>query len=251
MAKNSLDKTREIKVLLAQIKAFIDTIQDILNNKDAAEHNRYVAYKDMAYMYNDFAEQVQKVLDISSIIYTFQVDKMPGFMDTVWGMQKKILEQILLSSKLLCATLEGSVDFVDDEFDNIENFISSRLRTVIFSKPEKEIEIQNAVESLLLGRGLNKGTDYDRESGKFEFSGKEYIPDFIIQKLKLCIEVKLLRLGRKSRVIDEISADITAYSKQYDRQLYIVYDLGVIQNEVEFRRDIEKSGDVKVIIVKH
>ena len=49
------------------------------------------------------------------------------------------------------------------------------LRTVIFDKPQKEIEVQNAIEALLLGRGLNKGIDYDRESGNFEFSGKEYI----------------------------------------------------------------------------
>lgn len=49
------------------------------------------------------------------------------------------------------------------------------LRTVIFDKPQKEIEVQNAIEALLLGRGLNKGIDYDRESGKSEFSGKEYI----------------------------------------------------------------------------
>ena len=49
------------------------------------------------------------------------------------------------------------------------------LRTVIFDKPQKEIEVQNAIEALLLGRGLNKGIDYDRKSGKFEFSGKEYI----------------------------------------------------------------------------
>ena len=121
----------------------------------------------------------------------------------------------------------------------------------MFNKPEKEIEIQNAVEALLLGRGLAKGVDYDRESGKFEFSGREYIPDFIMPKLSLCIEVKLLREGRKSRIIEEISADITAYKKEYQRQLYIVYDLGVIQNEVEFKRDIEMSEDVKVIIVKH
>lgn len=82
-------------------------------------------------------------------------------------------------------------------------------------------------------------------------SGKEYIPDFIIPKLQLCIEVKLLRDGRKSKVIEEISADITAYAKQYERQLFVVYDLGVIQNEEEFRRDIENAGNVKLIIVKH
>ncbi len=30
-----------------------------------------------------------------------------------------------------------------------------------------------------------------------------------------------------------------------------MYDLWVIQNEEEFRRDIENVGNVKVIIVKH
>lgn len=251
MAKNTLDETREIKVLLSQIKGFCDTIHDILHNGTAAEIGRYSSYRDMACIYNDFAEQVRRVLKVSSMIYTFNIDQFPKYGDAVWGVEKKLLEQVYVSAKMLLSSLEGSLDFVDDEFDNIENFFSSRLRTVIFSKPEKEVEVQNAIESLLLGRGFGKGTDYDRESGKFEFSGKEYIPDFIIPKLNLCIEVKLLREGRKSKVIEEISADITAYKKAYQRQLYIVYDLGVIQNEAEFKRDIERSDGVKVIIIKH
>ena len=69
--------------------------------------------------------------------------------------------------------------------------------------------------------------------------------------MNLCIEVKLLREGRRSRIIEEISADITAYQKQYQRILFIVYDLGEIQNEVEFKRDIEAVNGVKVVIVKH
>jgi hypothetical protein len=75
------------------------------------------------------------------------------------------------------------------------------------------------------------GNDYDRESGKFEFSGKEYIPDFIVPKLNLCIEVKLLRDGKRSRIIDEINADITAYGKYYERLMFVVYDLGVIRDD--------------------
>ncbi len=251
MAKNTLDETREIKVLISQIRAFCETIQDILHNADTAEIGRYSSYKDMACIYNDLAEQVKHVLKVSSMLYTFNIADIPGYGNAVWGVEKKILEQVLISAKMLLASLEGSIDFVDDEFDNIENFFSSRLRTVIFNKPDKEIEVQNAIESLLLGRGLSKGTDYDRESGKFEFSGKEYIPDFIISKLNLCIEVKLLRGGRKSKIIEEISSDITAYQKVYQRQLYIVYDLGVIQNEVEFKGDIEKFEGVRVIIIKH
>lgn len=59
--------------------------------------------------------------------------------------------------------------------------------------------------------------------------------------------MKLLRENRKSKVNEEISADITAYSKQYHRPLFIVYDLGYVQNAEEFKRDIENAGNVKVI----
>lgn len=226
-------------------------IHEILESTNTIESGRYSSFKDMAVVYNDLAERARKLLNVSSMFYTFNIDEIPSWGDSVWPVQKKILEQVFLCGKLLLSSLEESVDFVDDEFDNIENFLQSRIRTVVFQKPEKEIDVQNAIESLLLGRGLEKGVDYDRESGKFEFSGREYIPDFVMPKMSLCIEVKLLKEGRKSKIIEEISADITAYKKAYERQLYIVYDLGVIQNEVEFKRDIEMSDGVKVIIIKH
>lgn len=249
--KNSLDKTREIKVLASQIKVFCEMIHEILDDAHTAETGRYSCFKDMAVVYNDFAERAKSVLNVSTLFYTFNLSEIPSWGDSVWPTQKRILEQVLLSAKMLLSSLEESVDFIDDEFDNIENFLQARIRTVIFQKPEKEVEVQNAIEALLLGRGLAKGIDYDRESGKFEFSGKEYVPDFIIPKMSLSIEVKLLREGRKSRIIEEISADITAYKKVYERQIYVVYDLGVIQNELEFKRDIEKVDGVKVIIIKH
>lgn len=251
MAKNTLDETKETKILLSQIRALSDTIQEILDNHHVADTARYVSYRDMACMYNDLVEHARNLIKVKSGFYTFNVDKMPGFGDTVWPLQKKIMEQVLVSSKMLYSCLASNDDFADDEFDNLENFIKSRLRTVIFSRPEREVEVQNAIETLLAGRGLNKGVDYDRETGKFEFSGKEYIPDFIIPKLQLCIEVKLLKENRKSKVIEEISADVTAYGKQYSRQIFVVYDLGYIQNEAEFIRDIENAGNIKVIIVKH
>lgn len=249
--RNTMETTRDIKLLLSQLRAFSNTIQEILNNSKAAETARYVSYKDMASTYNDFADRARLVLQAGIPFYTFNLEVIPGWADTVWPTQKRILEQVLLYTRMLISSLESSTDFVDDEFDNIENFLQLRLRSVVFQRPEKEIEVQNAIESLLLGRGLSKGADYDRESGKFEFSGKEYIPDFVIPKMSLCIEVKLLREGRKSKVIEEISADITAYKKAYQRQLYVVYDLGVIQNETEFKRDIEMIDGVKVIVVKH
>lgn len=251
MSKNTLDETRAIKVLMSQLNAFCDTVQRSLTDSSVTEIGRFSGYKQFAHTYNDFAENARNLLKVPTMFYTFNLNGIPSYGDLTWSQEKAVLEQVLLYARMLLSGLEGSMDFVDDEFDNIENFLQSRLRTVIFQKPEKEKEIQNAVESLLLGRGLSKGVDYDRESGKFEFSGKEYIPDFIIPRMNLCIEVKLLKEKRKSAIIEEISADITAYKKKYLRQLFIVYDLGIIQNEIEFKRDIEMVEGVKILVVKH
>jgi len=99
---------------------------------------------------------------------------------------------------------------------------------------------------------MAKGKDYDRETGRVKTSGKESIPDFIFPNLNLCLEVKLSNSREKLRsIVDEINADIRAYTTRYDRQLYIVYDLGTIRDEAEFRRDLEDARGVSVVIVKH
>ena len=46
--KNTLDKTKEIKVLLSQLRAFCNTVDQILNNANTAETARYTSYRDMA-----------------------------------------------------------------------------------------------------------------------------------------------------------------------------------------------------------
>ena len=51
--------------------------------------------------------------------------------------------------------------------------------------------------------------------------------------------------------MDEINADIRTYGTQYDRQLYIVYDLGIIRDEAEFKRDLEEAPGVSVLVIKH
>ena len=76
--------------------------------------------------------------------------------------------------------------------------------------------------------------------------GNTFLP-----KLKLCIEVKLIKdKNRKSKVIEEINSDITAYQKKYEHILFIVYDLGTIRDEIEFKRDIEANERNSVIILK-
>ena len=247
------DRTKAIKLLISQARTLERNINRTLNDTGTEAHSRFVSFKAYAQMYNDIAREAEKVLCLPENSFSvFHTDNMGNHMNTLWGTQKEVMESAALQVGILLTYLESATDFAEDEFDSISNFIRSKLRSSIFSIPAKETEVQNAIESLLIGRNMIKGIDYDRETGKFEFSGKEYIPDFILPKMNLCLEVKLLREGKRSRIIDEINADITAYSTKYERLLFVVYDLGIIRDETEFCRDIENAGaNIKVVIVKN
>jgi len=180
------------------------------------------------------------------------LQKLKNVFDLTGIEQEIIFNSVSVSAKMLLALLEGEFDYADDETDNLENFIYNRFRLLFREAPANEKEVQNKLEDLLIGKNMNKGIDYDRETGKFNFSGREYVPDFIIPKYNICIEVKLIKdRFRCSKLIEEINADITAYSKTYDRIIFVIFDLGFIRDELEFKRDIEASGNIKVLIIKY
>ena len=81
---------------------------------------------------------------------------------------------------------------------------------------------------------------------------KEFIPDFIFKPLSLALEVKISKDStRPARLVDEINADIAAYSVSYESIIFVVYDLGTIRDEVQFRSDLEAAAGVHVVVVKH
>ena len=157
-----------------------------------------------------------------------------------------------MNLSILKAYLETKLDIRTDGITRLKYFLQVNLRKVIFSEPEKESDIQDAIEQLLIGHGLSKGIDYDRERGRVKVSIKEVVPDFILPRLGLAIEVKLSKDKNKSRsIVDEINADITAYSKKYSSLLFVVYDLSTIRDEIEFKQNLENGNQVSLIIIKH
>jgi len=140
----------------------------------------------------------------------------------------------------------------EDEIINLKSFLKSNLRRAIFDEPQSEQKIQDTIEQLLIEKGLSKGIDYDREKGRVQVSIKECIPDFIFHKLDLSLEVKLCKDKNKSkRLVDEINADIKAYSKKFSNLLFLVYDFGIIRDEDEFKKDLDNKENISVIIIKH
>ena len=65
------------------------------------------------------------------------------------------------SGEILKSLLQGAIGYAEDEAHNLKDFIQANLRKAVFVVPDKEIEIQNGIESLMVGRGMAKGTDYD------------------------------------------------------------------------------------------
>lgn len=67
------------------------------------------------------------------------------------------------------------------------------------------------------------------------------------------MEVKFCNTDKKEReLVDDINADIPAYSTKYKNLTFLVYDMGIIRDIDLFVEDIERNNPrIKVLIIKH
>lgn len=241
-----------LREYLHWVKSLLQSMETALHKEDPSNVWKYGGYKQFARKYNQIATEIAKKAPLPPIIDLFDIDRIPGGGDTLAYQQKEIFESVYANASVLKGILESKIGVVEDERSALRDFFQARLRSAVFTLPNHERDIQNAVEQLLIGRGFQKGEDYDREAGRVKVSSKEVVPDLILMKLGLAIEIKLVsKSERIGSIIDEINADIGAYSKQYRSILFIVYDVGHIRDEIEFRRDLEHTPNVSVIVVKH
>lgn len=128
------------------------------------------------------------------------------------------------------------------------NLVERKLRKLVRGVPKREVEVQDALENLLIAADL----DYSRESDAIEYSSKTYTPDFTLARLDLAIEAKLCpKPEREKELIPEINDDILAYQTKYGNLLFVVYDLGFIRDVERFASSFEGSENVLVRVVKH
>ena len=94
--------------------------------------------------------------------------------------------------------------------------------------------------------------DFERERTKISYSSKTYIPDFVFERISTIVEGKLCDdKSRLKDMISEINDDILAYKTKYENIIFVVYDLGVIRDQDQFREDIESQDHIIVLIIKH
>lgn len=128
------------------------------------------------------------------------------------------------------------------------SLVENKLRKVIRQQPQREKDIQDAFENILIGADV----EYSRESDSIEYSSKTYVPDFTFPRLDLAIDLKLChRPDREKEIIAEINDDVLAYQTKYGNVVFIVYDLGHMRDTDRFRSAFENHQGILVRVVKH
>jgi hypothetical protein len=173
------------------------------------------------------------------IVNVFNVEKMKDPSSLTWPTQKQYFDSVYAETLMLLAALEGQVDFAEAKTVELKNFFETSLRRAVFAQPENKRELQDIVERLLIGRGFKKAIDYDRETGRVKYSGKEFVPDFVFLPADMFIEVKLISSVERSKTaIEEINSDILAYKTRYSKGMFLIYDLGIIRDVAQLVRSI-------------
>jgi hypothetical protein len=247
------DKHQQLESYLRMTEALLDAMDSAAQGGGSeVDVWRFTSYKTYMRKSNDIVDLVQAVEPIAAPVDRFDLSKVPSLGDTILPQQRDMFEMARANLQILKAYLANRVVPKERQIIGIADFLQANLRRATIDKPEREREVQNTIEQLFIGRGMEKGIDYDREVGRVKVSAKEVIPDFVLPPLGTAIEAKLLRdRGAIGSVIDEINADIQSYSKEYTNIVFVVYDLGALRDEDEFRRDLEATDNVRVVVVKH
>jgi arsenate reductase-like glutaredoxin family protein len=123
-----------------------------------------------------------------------------------------------------------------------------KLRKAVRDKPDREKQVQDAFETLLVGADIH----HERETDSIIYSSKTYTPDFSFRFIDLALELKLCsRADREKEIIAEINDDILAYKTKYRNLIFVVYDLGFIRDVDRFTETFENIDGVIMRVVKH
>lgn len=234
-------------------EALEDAMEGVVRRANPSDVWRFASYKQYMRKYNDLAIMANSLERVEAPIDFYDLDKVQGSTNTIAMVQQELFESVRANLSILRAYLQNRVEPKADRIAGVADFLAANLRRAMLQRPEREKEVQDVIEQLLIGRGMEKGLNYDRESGRVKVSAKEVIPDFNLPDLRTAIEVKLVKESTTvGNTIDELNADIQAYKTAYSDVVFVIYDVaGKIRDDSEFRRDLEAVEGVRVLVVKH
>jgi hypothetical protein len=222
----------------------------------ASNAGEYVSYPVFMKRYNELLSQLKEVVKNTSLPISgpLHCNGPASTMRELWpGLLNEaivsISQMVTFLEEPLSAYLEVGPEYSEQIPEQIALDIEEKLRFTIRAHPSKEVEIQDAIENLLKIRDY----EFEREMVTIPYSTKYYKPDFTFDSLNAAMDVKFCNSAKdQNRIIDEINSDIPAYRSRYKNLVFVVYDTGVIRDQMAFRKGIEENNpDVRVVIIKH
>lgn len=150
---------------------------------------------------------------------------------------------------LIVFSSEQSLDKRTELIRDVKHTINRTLRKAMGDKrPEKEDEVKKQINVILSAKDFM----FKEEDPQYLFSVKRYRPDLTSDDMSIAIEVKLVNSKADvKRSVQEISEDIAPYRKKFRDVIFVIYDLGFIEDIQDYKIDFEKIEGVHVVIVKH
>ncbi len=127
----------------------------------------------------------------------------------------------------------------------LTQLLDTKLPVFCDPKPKSEKEYQREINKLLRAHDYYPNKDKDQVT----FSTRGAIPDFTFNEERVAIEAKYI--GDRttvSDIIEQMAADITLYSKNYDIIIFTIYDgLSKITDVDFFKKDFEEFGHIIIV----
>ena len=249
-----VEKKEKLSYFLNRAEELMSSIKLVyeMESRDESQYNKihaFSSHKTFAVQQKNLALDIMREFPDANFLF-YDTDSMPEAFRSVYAQRKNVMDGVLIETGKMRAFLKSKAGQKQNEIEGIISLITNKLRSIVRATPQKEGEVQDKVEDLLIGKGYSKGTDFDRETGRVKTGVKESVPDFVFKTLNLAIEVKLVKdKYGPTRITEEMNADITSYGTGYDNIFFVVYDVGGhIQNIDEFKL---KGLHVYTEVVKH
>src|SRR6266851_3776259 len=119
-----MNRKEQLKQLLSNTNALLEamrySIASAVGNDDIW---KYGSYRTFLRKYNELVALAAPLLANSSILDTFNLDKIKGSTDTVWPQQKELYDMAYSNTVLLKSLLEGEIGYAEDETHKLKEFI--------------------------------------------------------------------------------------------------------------------------------
>ena len=184
---------RRLESCLRMTEALLDAMEAAVRGADPGDVWRFSSYKQFMRKADELVEMAEAIEHIEAPVDRYNLEAVPGSTSTIAMVQQELFDSVRANLSILRAYLQNRVHPKAERISEIADFLEVSLRRAVLQKPEREKQVQDVVEQLLIGRGLEKGLHYDRETGRVKVSAKEVIPDFVLLQLATAIEVKLVK----------------------------------------------------------